>query len=142
MLFNSVDFFYFLPVVICLYYILPHRFRWLWLLVSSYFFYMCWEPVYLVLIIISTSIDFIAGISIEDKPKYKRLFLGLSILGNLGVLVYFKYFNFINKTLSSMFNQLSLVYKIENHHWLPACRYFILYFSNPKLYNRCIPWRY
>ena len=53
-LFNSIDFLLFFPLVTAAYFLLPHRVRWVWLLVSSYYFYMCWNPRYVVLIALST----------------------------------------------------------------------------------------
>ena len=53
MLFNSVDFLLFFPLVTAAYFLLPHRARWVWLLVTSYFFYMCWNARYALLIALS-----------------------------------------------------------------------------------------
>ena len=76
---------------------LPHKFRWLLLLLASCFFYMFFKPIYILILILTIVIDYFAGIWIgktEDKRKRKQLLL-LSIIANVGVLVVFKYFNFL-----------------------------------------------
>ena len=61
MLFNSFEYLLFLPLVLGLHYALPQRWRWLLLLVASYAFYMSWNPVYLILIVSSTLVDFVVS---------------------------------------------------------------------------------
>ena len=68
MLFNSLEFLVFFAVVIVSYYLLPHRGRWLLLLVASYYFYMVWNPIYILLIVASTLIDFYAGRKMGQLP--------------------------------------------------------------------------
>ena len=65
MLFNSQEFLIFLPIVIVVYYALPKVVRYLWLLAASYYFYMCWDPVYIVLILFTTLVTYICGLIIE-----------------------------------------------------------------------------
>jgi alginate O-acetyltransferase complex protein AlgI len=93
MLFNSLEYFLFFFIVIVSYYTIPFRFRWLLLLIASYIFYLAWNTNLIVLILISTLTDYIAGIKIENG-KSKKLFLSLSILVNLGLLWTFKYLDF------------------------------------------------
>lgn len=69
MLFNSLHFLVFFPVVLIIYYIIPDRIKYLWLLVSSYYFYMCWNARYALLILASTFITYISGLMLE---KVKR----------------------------------------------------------------------
>ena len=97
MLFNSVDFLVFFTLIVCAYFALPHRWRWALLLASSYYFYMCWKPGYVVLIIISTVIDYFCalGMGRASTPRRRRLILFLSLLCNLGLLFTFKYLNFL-----------------------------------------------
>lgn len=96
MLFNSFEFALFFIIVTSGYYLLPHRFRWFWLLLSSCVFYMVYIPVYILVLLLIIGIDYTMGIAIEDtqKPQRKRLFLLVSIFLNLGVLFVFKYYNF------------------------------------------------
>lgn len=102
MLFNSLQFLIFFPIVFLLYYVIPTKFRYLWLLVSSYYFYMCWNPKYLILIFLSTGITYLSGILI-GRGQNKKLWVALSFTLNLFMLFFFKYFNFtlnnINRVL-------------------------------------------
>lgn len=110
MSFNSLQFLIFLPAVITVYFLIPHRFRWVLLLISSYYFYMSWKPEYAVLIMFSTLIDYIAGIQIHkaQTPRAKKMFLGLSLLVNLGLLFSFKYFNFFSDSLRQALSLISI----------------------------------
>lgn len=94
--FVSFTYFAFLLIVFCLYYSLPHRWQNRMLLLASCFFYGAWDPRFLLLIFISITTDFFCGQRIHESPfqKHKRLWLGLSLLVNLGILCYFKYFGF------------------------------------------------
>ena len=94
MLFNTLDYLFFLPTVVALYFALPQRWRWGLLLVASYYFYMCWKAEYIVLIVLSTSIDYFAGLRMGQTSarSKRRKYLILSILSNLGILFSFKYF--------------------------------------------------
>lgn len=99
MLFNSIDFVIFLPIVFALYWILnSSNLRWqnIWVLLASYCFYAWWDWRFLSLIIISTLVDFWVGqqLGIESRVKKRKLLLWLSILVNLGFLGFFKYYNF------------------------------------------------
>lgn len=65
MLFNSIHFLLFFPIVILIYFLIPHKWQWIWLLISSYYFYMSWNPKYVILIVISTVITYMSGIIME-----------------------------------------------------------------------------
>lgn len=65
MLFNSIDFLIFFPIVTLIYFLIPHRVRYIWLLIASYYFYMAWNPVYALLMLTSTFITYISGILID-----------------------------------------------------------------------------
>jgi len=101
MQFNSWQFLLFFPAVVTLYFALPHRMRWALLLAASYFFYACWNPAYLLLIVTSTLIDYLAGLAMgrAGSRRRRRKYLVLSLLTNLGLLFSFKYFNFLNRSL-------------------------------------------
>jgi len=96
MLFNSIEFLIFFPLVMIGYFILPVKYRWALLLGASYYFYMQWRPEYILLIILSTMIDYVAAIKLhESKTIWKRRsYLGISLLVNLGLLFSFKYYKF------------------------------------------------
>lgn len=73
MLFNSIEFMVFLPIVIAAYFLLPFRYRWVLLLAASYYFYMQWRPEYIILIILSTIIDYVAAIRLDKtEVEWKR----------------------------------------------------------------------
>ena len=102
MLFNSMAYAFFLPVVFILYHCLPHRYRWILLLVASYWFYMSWNPAYVVLILFTTCVSYFCGILLEKQAAVhaRRLVLLFSLFLCLGVLFVFKYYNFTVDSLS------------------------------------------
>jgi alginate O-acetyltransferase complex protein AlgI len=96
-LFNSFTFLIFFPVVATIYFVLPHRARWAWLLAASCYFYMAFIPVYILILFFLIGIDYAAGILIEGAVgSRRRSFLIMSIVANVGMLAVFKYFNFLN----------------------------------------------
>ena len=98
MLFNSIDFLIFFPIVVSIYFIIPKKARYLWLLLSSYYFYMSWNPKYAILMGISTAITYISGLFIEkyrQQEFYKKVCVAGSLASNLLILVIFKYADFI-----------------------------------------------
>jgi D-alanyl-lipoteichoic acid acyltransferase DltB (MBOAT superfamily) len=98
MLFNSIDFAIFLPVVFTIYWLLKSHLSSQNLLVvcSSYIFYGWWDWRFLLLILFSTLVDYSIGVymAVTDREKYKKILLWLSLLVNLGLLGFFKYYNF------------------------------------------------
>ena len=112
MLFNSLQFLVFFPVVTVFYFLLPHRFRWFLLLAASCLFYCAFYAPYLLILLFTIVIDFVAGIYIEksDGAKRKR-FLIMSIIANVGVLAVFKYYNFF----ISNYNDLAHLVHMQGH---------------------------
>jgi len=112
MLFNSLEFLIFFPIVVVAYFSLPHRFRWVFLLGASYYFYMCWKAEYVVLILASTLIDYVAGIQMGKTPDrgQRKKYLILSIIANLGILFSFKYANFFSDSLRIALQQFNIFY--------------------------------
>jgi len=110
MLFNSIRFLIFFPLVVILYFSISPKYRWVLLLAASYYFYMCWRVEYIILIILSTLIDYIAGIKIEDASdnRIRKKYLILSLCVNLGLLFFFKYFNFFGDSLNNLFSSINL----------------------------------
>lgn len=112
MLFNSIDFLIFFPVVTLIYFIIPRKVRYIWLLVASYYFYMCWNAKYAFLLLTSTAVTWLCGrlISAVEKPALRKFFLAACLCVNLGILFFFKYFEFFlancNRVLSSLHMQL------------------------------------
>jgi len=116
MLFNSFAFLIFFPAVVLLYFLLPHKFRWLFLLLASYYFYMNWKPVYAILIFASTVVTWSCGLILEKSSSRsrKRLFLTISLLINFGILFTFKYFNFLNESVFSALEYFNLRWTVPN----------------------------
>ncbi len=99
MFFNSFSFAIFLPLVFILYWFITNeniRIQNILLLISSYFFYACWDYRFLFLLIFSTVLDYYSGIKIykTENARFKKLWLWISISINLGFLGFFKYYNF------------------------------------------------
>jgi len=120
MLFNSIHFLFFFPIVVICYFLLPFKYRWVFLLIASYYFYMAWKPGYVVLLVLSTGLDYFAGImmSRQTEQSRRRKYLILSLAGNLGLLFFFKYFNFFNRTLINIGQYFSLSYQIPYSSFL------------------------
>lgn len=110
MLFNSIEFAIFLPIVFTIYWLLNKWLRWqnAWIVASSFFFYGWWDWRFLFLMLGSALIDFVVGILLENQQnKTKRKFLLFcSLAGNLGILGFFKYFNFFAENFASAFTLL------------------------------------
>ncbi|UOE48318.1 MBOAT family protein [Mucilaginibacter sp. SMC90] len=101
MLFNSLLFLVFFVIVTITYYLLPHKIRWMWLLAASCYFYMYFKPVYILIILFTIVVDYCAGILIEKATgKTRKLYLILSLATNIGVLAFYKYFNFLAGNLN------------------------------------------
>src|SRR3954468_22989581 len=101
MLFNSIHFLLFFVVITTAYYSIPHKFRWALLLTGSCYFYMAFVPIYILILGFTIVIDYFAGKFIEvSHGKKRKLFLTASLLVNIGVLAFFKYYNFINENLT------------------------------------------
>lgn len=97
MLFHSFAFCIFLPIVFLIYWAMPHRFRWVILLLASYYFYMSWNAKYILLIFLITLITFAAGVMLEkaQRPTGKKVILTAVVMCCLSVLILFKYAQFI-----------------------------------------------
>ncbi len=104
MVFSSVIFmFMYLPVVLLVYYIAPWKWRNIWLFVVNMLFYGWGEPVYIILMVICITINYINGILIDkyrDDNRKARLILVINVVINIGMLVFFKYIDLIISTLS------------------------------------------
>lgn len=113
--FNSAAFLVFLPVVVTLYWSLPHRCRKYWLLAASYFFYMYANPALVLLLLASTAVDYCCGRGIEqfrNRRAVARVLLLISICVNLGLLFTFKYFDFFAASINGLCGTLNLPYRV------------------------------
>jgi alginate O-acetyltransferase complex protein AlgI len=116
MLFNSLEFLLFFPSVVLLYFALPHKFRWVFLLVASYYFYMNWKPVYAVLMFFSTFITWGCGVLVEhsQSKSRKKTFLVLSLIINFSILFTYKYFNFLNESVFNVLDVMNIRWEVPN----------------------------
>ena len=95
MLFTSLEYIIFLPLIVILYYIIPVKFKWFLLLVASYYFYAAWDPRYIFLIIFSTLVAYFSSymMSRKEDKKSRKPFLIASFVTDIGILVFYKYYN-------------------------------------------------
>lgn len=120
MLFNSVDFLIFFPIILSIYFFIPKKVRYLWLLIVSYYFYMSWDPRYVLCLGFSTLITYLAGVFIgrrhdlqEKGPASQgkgaeKLLFAICLVLNLSMLAVFKYTNFVMENLTALFNHFQI----------------------------------
>ncbi|MBQ4399453.1 MAG: MBOAT family protein [Bacteroidales bacterium] len=122
MVFNSIAFLIFLPIVVLLFYLLPHKWRWLMLLAASCVFYMWFVPKYILILLVTIVIDYGAGVLMEryaDRHKLKKTFFIISIVSTLTVLLVFKYLNFLTANLDQLCASLGMETHLLTHIILP-----------------------
>jgi len=113
MLFNSINFAIFLPIVFVLYWFATNKslkYQNILLLVSSYFFYACWDWRFLFLLVFSTLLDYYTGIKMFNakNQNVKKFWFWLSISVNLGFLGFFKYYNFFAESFAEAISNIGL----------------------------------
>lgn len=117
MLFNSIHYLFFFPIVVFLYYTVPKKCKMYWLLGASYYFYMSWNMRYGLLLFSSTLITWLCGLGMEQTKScckkerqslIKKLIICLSLVANFGALFYFKYVNFFTNTINAIFAKLGI----------------------------------
>ncbi len=110
MVFNSFSFLIFFPLVLLIYRIIPKKYRWTALLAASYYFYMSWRADLIYLILFTTAVSYLSAIGIEraEKKKVKKLLLFLATAASLSVLFFFKYFNFLSSSVTSLLRAFGL----------------------------------
>jgi alginate O-acetyltransferase complex protein AlgI len=112
-LFNSFNFLLFFPIVTIIYFLLPPKHRWIHLLVSSCIFYCFFIPAYILILVVTIVIDYVAGIYIEKtEGKTRKRWLILSIISTCLVLFIFKYFNFFNSNFIGLAKVFNLGYPV------------------------------
>lgn len=114
MLFNSLDFIIFFIVVVLLHYTLPHKLRWIMLLIASCIFYMCWRAELILLILFSTLANWGISLLIDKYRNKARGLLILSLIINFGLLFIFKYMMFINNTFMTLYEYMGWNYPIND----------------------------
>lgn len=110
MLFNSMSFMIFLPIVFALYWVCPPKHRWALLLIASYYFYMSWNIKYVVLILFTTVISYACGLFLSKSCniKYRKIYLATTLVMSLGVLFIFKYLEFFFDSIQVILSQFSI----------------------------------
>lgn len=118
MLFNSLQFLVFFPIVILVYFIIPEKKRYLWLLAASYYFYMCWNPKYVLLLLFSTLITYLSGLCLEavkkrkcaeqKKHRHQIYCVTGSFILNLSILFFFKYFDFAIENINYLLGRWNI----------------------------------
>lgn len=108
MMFNTLSFLIFFPLVVLVYFIIPKKIRYIWLLVASYYFYMSWNPKYGILLLTSTLITYTGGRLIDKfrEKKGRRAVLIVCLVANFSILFVFKYFGFTVDTINSVLSKL------------------------------------
>ena len=113
MLFNSFHFLVFFPVVTLIYFIIPRKIRYLWLLGASYYFYMSWNAAYALLMACSTIVTWFSGYLLGKRQDtedsgipVRKLIVAVSFVVNLGILGFFKYFDFALGNINAVLGRL------------------------------------
>ncbi len=110
MVFNSFAFLLFFPIVLLLYRILPIKFRWVMLLIASYYFYLSWQPDLIYLIMFTTLVSYLCALGIEKvyTRKAKKALMLIAVIASLSVLFFFKYFNFLSENIVNLINLIGI----------------------------------
>lgn len=129
MLFNSYSFLLFFPVVVSIYFAIPKKARYIWLLFASYYFYMSWNPKYALLLALSTVVTWVSGLALSAINKKetksdlgahgfhgggsshclnKRIVVAVSFVINLGILAFFKYYDFVLNNINVALSVFSI----------------------------------
>lgn len=124
MLFNSLEFLIFFPIVLLIYFVIPKKVRYIWLLITSYYFYMCWNAAYALLLLASTLITFAAGLLIEkckENIHLKKWVVAGSLITNFGILFYYKYAMFAVDSVETILSKIGItIQPIELDILLPV----------------------
>lgn len=102
MLFNSYQFMIFFPTVLLIFFVIPKKLRQIWLLIVSLFFYACWNPKYLFLLLTSIVVTFACALFMDKLRKKKKLILVAGLFINLLILFFFKYYGFAIDSINSL----------------------------------------
>jgi len=108
LIFHSLDFVVFFLVTWSVYWLLPHRWQNVFLIAAGCFFYGYVHPWFLLPLVFSATIDYVAALQMERRPARKRGFLLLSLISNVGLLGFFKYFNFFVDNVAAAAGTLGL----------------------------------
>lgn len=120
MTFNSFQFLFFFTAAVTIYFTIPFRWRQIFLLAASYYFYMCFKPEYAIILAVSTAIDYFLGLRINastTRARRKRLLI-LGLLHNIGLLAALKYLDFFNEAITALLNSINILYNIDGLEFL------------------------
>ena len=106
MQFNSFKCIVFFPLAVICFYIIPHKYRKHWLLVCSYYFYMCWNPLHVIILFLATVTTYICTILMGRNDAKRKAWLLVCIIINTGLLVFFKYIGFLAQNILALLPQL------------------------------------
>ncbi len=122
MLFNSLEFLIFFPIAAIVFFVVPKRWKNLWLLAASYYFYMCWNARYALLLLFSTVVTYLSGLFLDRvresgmperrKKNWKKAVVAVSFFLNLFILFYFKYINFALETLGQLLSIIHIKLRV------------------------------
>ena len=119
MIFNSFNFIFLFPIIFLLYYVIPAKYarmRNLYLLLVSYLLYLQYKPVYAVILFGVTAVTYFSALALADA-KYPKRVLTVGVLFSLLPLVFFKYFNFINDSISNALSVVGLHFDLPGLNW-------------------------
>ncbi len=139
MVFNSYTFIVFFLVMLLLHNLpVSWRAKKINLLLASYIFYAAWNPPFILLLWLSTVVDYFVGRALytQENLTKKRLLLVLSLIGNLGMLVFFKYGTFLLENFVTLVNLIGIDFSPAEAEYYPSRRYFLLYVYYAVLYDR------
>ena len=109
MLFNSLQYLIFYPIVVLFYFLIPKKVKNMWLLIASYYFYMGWNAKYIILLLFTTIVTYTGSLLLERYQSRKILFL--TIFSNFAMLFYFKYAQFAWSNIESLLNRLGVPFQ-------------------------------
>lgn len=111
MLFNSLSFLIFFPIILLIYFVIPKKARYIWLLTASYFFYMCWNPTYVLLLLFSTAITYAGSLLLhrwKDATGKRKAVVAVTLVANFGILFLFKYLDFAVDTVQGVLGKVGV----------------------------------
>ena len=110
MTFNSLQYLIFFPIVAVLHFVIPTKYRWIMLLAASYYFYMSWNPNLVFLIAFTTVVSYAAGrlMPRTESKKLRKAYLIITLAACLGVLFFYKYFNFLSSSVTGLLRVFGL----------------------------------
>ncbi len=118
MLFHSFDYLFFLIAVTIAYYTIPKKFRWVLLLMSSYAFYISWNPFFVLLLIGMTCVAYMTGLILKKKKVNRARVLGVSVFLQLMPLFFYKYLNFFSKSVNEVFRLADVPLSLPGHDFI------------------------